>query len=95
VIGAGPEGLVAAKHALEAGFDVSVFEASDDRGGQWNTTATHSGTWPGMRATRAPAPSRIMPPVQPTRRIVPRRGRRPQPVRCSLPFAVDGNTLDP
>jgi dimethylaniline monooxygenase (N-oxide forming) len=49
VIGAGPGGLVAAKHAIEAGFEVSVFEASDDLGGQWNTTAAHSGIWPGMR----------------------------------------------
>jgi hypothetical protein len=49
VIGAGPGGLVAAKHALEVGFDVSVFEASDDLGGQWHTTAPHSGVWPGMR----------------------------------------------
>ena len=49
VIGAGPSGLVAAKHALEAGFDVTVFEASDDLGGQWYTSAAHSGIWPGMR----------------------------------------------
>ena len=49
VIGAGPGGLVAAKHALEVGFEVSVFEASDDLGGQWHTTAPHSGVWPGMR----------------------------------------------
>jgi cation diffusion facilitator CzcD-associated flavoprotein CzcO len=48
VIGAGPGGLVAAKHALEAGFDTTVFEASDDLGGQWNTRAAHSGVWPGM-----------------------------------------------
>ncbi|MDQ1674089.1 MAG: hypothetical protein QOC98_2651, partial [Frankiaceae bacterium] len=49
VIGAGPSGLVSARHALEAGFDVTVFEASDDLGGQWHTTAAHSGIWPGMR----------------------------------------------
>jgi hypothetical protein len=49
VIGAGPGGLVSAKHAIEAGFQVSVFEASDDLGGQWNTAAAHSGIWPGMR----------------------------------------------
>ena len=49
IIGAGPGGLAAAKHALEAGFDVSVFEASGDLGGQWYTTAAHSGIWPGMR----------------------------------------------
>ena len=33
IVGAGPSGLVTAKHALEAGFDVSVFEESDDVGG--------------------------------------------------------------
>ncbi len=49
VIGAGPGGLAAAKHALSAGFDTTVFEASDDLGGQWHTTAAHSGVWPGMR----------------------------------------------
>jgi dimethylaniline monooxygenase (N-oxide forming) len=55
VIGAGPGGLVAAKHAIEAGFEVSVFEASDDLGGQWNTTAAHSGIWPGMRTNTSRA----------------------------------------
>ena len=55
VIGAGPGGLVSAKHAIEAGFDVSVFEASDDLGGQWNTAAAHSGIWPGMRTNTSRA----------------------------------------
>jgi cation diffusion facilitator CzcD-associated flavoprotein CzcO len=55
IIGAGPSGLVAAKHALEAGFDVVVFEASDDLGGQWHTTAAHSGVWPGMRTNTSRA----------------------------------------
>ena len=55
VIGAGPGGLVSAKHATQAGFDVSVFEASDDLGGQWNTTAVHSGIWPGMRTNTSRA----------------------------------------
>jgi hypothetical protein len=55
VIGAGPGGLVSAKHAIEAGFEVSVFEASDDLGGQWNTTAAHSGIWPGMRTNTSRA----------------------------------------
>ena len=50
IVGAGPSGLAAAKHALEAGFDVVVFEASDALGGQWDTAAEHSGVWPGMRA---------------------------------------------
>src|SRR4051794_26313938 len=48
VVGAGPSGIVAAKYALEAGFAVTVFEASDGLGGQWDTTAPHSGAWPGM-----------------------------------------------
>ena len=55
VVGAGPSGLVAAKHALEAGFDPTVFEASDDLGGQWHTTAAHSGIWPGMRTNTSRA----------------------------------------
>jgi dimethylaniline monooxygenase (N-oxide forming) len=55
VIGAGPGGLAAAKHALEAGFDVSVFEASGDLGGQWQTGAAHSGIWPGLRTNTSRA----------------------------------------
>jgi dimethylaniline monooxygenase (N-oxide forming) len=55
VIGAGPSGLAAAKHALEAGFDVAVFEASDAIGGQWHTTAAHSGVWPGMHTNTSRA----------------------------------------
>ncbi len=55
IIGAGPSGLVAAKHALEVGFEVAVFEASDDLGGQWYTTAAHSGVWPGMRTNTSRA----------------------------------------
>jgi cation diffusion facilitator CzcD-associated flavoprotein CzcO len=49
VVGAGPAGLVAAKHALESGFAVRVFEAHDDLGGQWHTTSPRSGVWPRMR----------------------------------------------
>lgn len=55
VIGAGPSGLAAAKHALEAGFDTTVFEASDDLGGQWHATAEHSGIWPGMHTNTSRA----------------------------------------
>ena len=55
VIGAGPSGLVAAKHALESGFDVTVFEAGDVLGGQWQTTAAHSGVWPGMHTNTSRA----------------------------------------
>ena len=55
IVGAGPSGLVAAKHALQAGFDVAVFEASDDLGGQWHTNAAHSGVWPGMHTNTSRA----------------------------------------
>ena len=55
VIGAGPGGLVSAKHAIEAGFEVVVFEAGDDLGGQWNTAAADSGIWPGMRTNTSRA----------------------------------------
>ena len=55
IVGAGPGGLTAAKHALEAGFDPTVFEASDDLGGQWYTTARHSGVWPGMHTNTSRA----------------------------------------
>ena len=55
IVGAGPSGLAAAKHALEAGFDTTVFEAGDDLGGQWHTTAAHSGVWPGMRTNTSRA----------------------------------------
>src|ERR1700759_4034144 len=48
VIGAGPSGITAAKHGIEAGFETTVFEASDALGGQWQTTAAHSGVDPGM-----------------------------------------------
>ena len=48
VIGAGPSGLLAAKHALAAGFEPTVFEAGDDLGGQWHTRASSSGVWAGM-----------------------------------------------
>jgi dimethylaniline monooxygenase (N-oxide forming) len=55
VIGAGPGGLAAAKHAIVSGFDATVFEASGDLGGQWHTTAAHSGVWPGMRTNTSRA----------------------------------------
>ena len=55
IIGAGPGGLAAAKYAIEDGFDASVFEASDDLGGQWHTTAPHSGVWPGMHTNTSRA----------------------------------------
>jgi hypothetical protein len=72
VIGAGPGGLTAAKHAIQAGFDVSVFEASDDLGGQWHTTAAHSGVWPGMRTNTSRAMTAFSDfPVPPTHELHP------------------------
>ncbi len=55
VIGAGPGGVVAAKHLIEAGISPTVFEASDDLGGQWYVSAPHSGVWPGMRTNTSRA----------------------------------------
>jgi hypothetical protein len=46
---------VTAKYAIEAGFDVTVFEAGDDLGGQWHTSAGHSGVWPGMHTNTSRA----------------------------------------
>ncbi len=48
IVGAGPAGILAARYALEAGFEPTVFEAGDRLGGQWDATAPHSGVWPGM-----------------------------------------------
>jgi cation diffusion facilitator CzcD-associated flavoprotein CzcO len=50
VIGAGPAGLVAAKHLLEQGFEPVVLERADELGGQWNERSPRSALWPGMRA---------------------------------------------
>ena len=55
VIGTGPSGLATAKHALEAGFDVTVYEAGEELGGQWCTGAPHSGVWPGMHTNTSRA----------------------------------------
>src|SRR3954451_22084034 len=55
VIGAGPSGVAAAKHVLEAGFAVTVFEAGDAVGGEGETAAPYSGVWPGMHTNTSRA----------------------------------------
>merc|ERR1711892_1548640 len=41
IIGAGPAGLSAAKHLIEAGFEnVTIYEKSDEIGGVWRFTGT-------------------------------------------------------
>jgi hypothetical protein len=55
IVGGGPSGIVAAKFAIEAGFAVTVFEASDRLGGQWYAEADHSGVWPGMQTNTSRA----------------------------------------
>ena len=55
LIGAGPGGLVAAKAMLDEGLEPLVFEASDAVGGQWHTSAPHSGVWDGMNTNTSRA----------------------------------------
>lgn len=38
VIGAGPSGLCSAKHSLDQGFDVTVYEQAEEIGGAWYYT---------------------------------------------------------
>ena len=47
VIGAGPSGLAAAKNAVQAGLDVTVFEKNDKVGGNWvfNAATGHSSVY--------------------------------------------------
>ena len=47
VIGAGPSGLAAAKNAVQAGLDVTVFEKNDKVGGNWvfNSATGHSSVY--------------------------------------------------
>ena len=83
IIGAGPGGLSAAKHAIEAGFDVSVFEASDDLGGQWYTGAGHSGIWPGMRTNTSRAMTAFSDyPAPPTHELHPAAEQIHDYLRC-------------
>jgi len=49
IIGAGAAGITAAKSLREDGFQVTVFEKSDDIGGQWNYGGT-SGVWDTLHA---------------------------------------------
>lgn len=38
IIGAGPAGLISAKHAIAYGYTVTIYEKSDDLGGTWLLT---------------------------------------------------------
>jgi len=49
IVGGGPSGIVTAKYLLSQGFDPTIFESSDDIGGQWNHRSPNSGVWPSMR----------------------------------------------
>jgi len=55
IIGAGPGGLTSAKAMLDEGLEPLVFEASDAIGGQWHTSAAHSGVWAGMNTNTSRA----------------------------------------
>ena len=91
VIGAGPSGLVAAKHALEAGFDVTVFEASDALGGQWHTTAAAQRGVAGDAHEHEPGDDRVLrlPARRPSIRCIRRPSRsRPTSTRYARAFGV-------
>ena len=49
IVGGGPSGIVLAKYLLAQGFEPTIFESSDDIGGQWNARSPNSGVWPAMR----------------------------------------------
>ena len=49
IIGGGPSGIVLSKYLLAQGFEPTIFESSDDIGGQWNAHSPNSGVWPAMR----------------------------------------------
>lgn len=48
IVGAGPAGIVAARWLKAQGLAVTLHDAANDIGGQWNPTGVHSATWPGM-----------------------------------------------
>ncbi|MTH36482.1 NAD(P)-binding protein [Paracoccus limosus] len=48
IVGAGPAGLVAARWLRAQGFEITLYDAAEDIGGQWNPAGVHSATWPGM-----------------------------------------------
>ncbi|HET7574875.1 MAG TPA: NAD(P)/FAD-dependent oxidoreductase [Solirubrobacterales bacterium] len=55
VVGAGPAGLVAARHLLAQGFEPLVLDRGPELGGVWSEAARDRGVWAGMRANTSRA----------------------------------------
>lgn len=61
IIGAGPAGLISAKHAISHGYGVTIYEKSEDIGGTWLYTknmgtnkygaSIHTALYEGLRYT--------------------------------------------
>ncbi len=56
IVGGGPSGIVTARYLISQGLEPTLFEQSEDIGGQWNWRSPHSGVWPAMRTNT----SRVM-----------------------------------
>ncbi len=59
ILGAGFSGLAAARYLKAHGLDVTLFEAHDDLGGQWNRHNPRSAVWPEMRTNTARFATRL------------------------------------
>lgn len=54
IIGGGPGGVVTAKFLRDEGFeDITIFEQSQDIGGQWDASSSFSGVWQTMTTNTA------------------------------------------
>jgi len=50
IVGGGSAGITTAKSLIEQGFQVTVYESSNDIGGQWNYGSPNSGAWETLHA---------------------------------------------